>query len=100
MDAGSSATPWLMSQTLMQILYLLPPWLLLWRSLEDGSALLVLVPILTMAAGQLAGGLSWLAISGEGRSGSGSDCAGDRGRDSERQDSSRHGRRRDRLPRP
>jgi ABC-2 type transport system permease protein len=57
--------PWLMSQTLMQILYLLPPWLLLWRSLEDGSALLVLVPILTMAAGQLAGGLSWLAISGE-----------------------------------
>jgi ABC-2 type transport system permease protein len=57
--------PWLMSQTLMQILYLLPPWLLLWRSLKHGGALLVLVPVLTMAAGQLAGGLSWLAISGE-----------------------------------
>jgi ABC-2 type transport system permease protein len=57
--------PWLMSQTLMQILYLLPPWLLLWRGFERGSTLLILVPVLTMAAGQLAGGLAWLAISGE-----------------------------------
>jgi len=57
--------PWLMSQTLMQILYLLPPWLLLWRSFEHGGAVLVLVPVLTMAAGQLAGGLAWLTISGE-----------------------------------
>jgi ABC-2 type transport system permease protein len=57
--------PWLTSQTLMQILYLLPPWLLLWRSLEHRGAVLVLVPVLTMAGGQLAGGLAWLAISGE-----------------------------------
>jgi ABC-2 type transport system permease protein len=57
--------PWLTSQTLMQILYLLPPWLLLWRSFEHGGAVLVLVPVLVMAAGQLAGGLAWLAISGE-----------------------------------
>jgi ABC-2 type transport system permease protein len=57
--------PWLISQTLMQILYLLPPWLLLWRSFQHGGAVLVLVPVLTMAAGQLAGGLAWLAISGE-----------------------------------
>ena len=57
--------PWLMSQTLMQILYLLPPALLLWRSFGEGGALLVLVPVLVMAAGQLAGGLAWLAISGE-----------------------------------
>jgi ABC-2 type transport system permease protein len=57
--------PWLLSQTLMQILYLLPPWLLLWRSFERGGAVLVLVPVLTMAAGQLAGGLAWLTISGE-----------------------------------
>ena len=57
--------PWLTSQTLMQILYLLPPWLLLWRSLEHGGAVLVLLPVLTMAGGQLAGGLAWLAISGE-----------------------------------
>jgi ABC-2 type transport system permease protein len=58
--------PWLLSQTLMQLLYLLPPGLLLWRSFADGSAALVLlVPVLVMAAGQLAGGLAWLAISGE-----------------------------------
>ena len=58
--------PWLVSQTLMQVLYLLPPALLLWRNFgtRDGS-LVVLVPILVMAAGQLAGGLAWLAISGE-----------------------------------
>jgi ABC-2 type transport system permease protein len=58
--------PWLASQTLMQILYLLPPGLLLWRSFGEGTgALVVLVPVLVMAAGQLAGGLAWLAISGE-----------------------------------
>jgi ABC-2 type transport system permease protein len=58
--------PWLVSQSLMQILYLLPPAVLLSRSFGEGtSALLVLVPVLTMAAGQLAGGLAWLAISGE-----------------------------------
>jgi ABC-2 type transport system permease protein len=58
--------PWLMSQTLMQMLYLLPPALMLWRSFENGSgALQLLVPVLVMAAGQLAGGLAWLAISGE-----------------------------------
>jgi ABC-2 type transport system permease protein len=58
--------PWLMSQTLMQILYLLPPALLLWRSFSDGTgAFVVLVPVVVMAAGQLAGGLAWLSISGE-----------------------------------
>ncbi len=58
--------PWLVSQTLMQLLYLLPPALLLWKSFAHGSgALVLLVPVLVMAAGQLAGGLAWLAISGE-----------------------------------
>jgi ABC-2 type transport system permease protein len=58
--------PWLVSQTLMQLLYLLPPALMLWRSYgERTDALVVLVPVLVMAAGQLAGGLAWLAISGE-----------------------------------
>ncbi len=58
--------PWLVSQTLMQMLYLLPPAFLLWRNFDEGTgALLVLVPVLVMAAGQLAGGLAWLAISGE-----------------------------------
>ena len=58
--------PWLVSQTLMQILYLLPPALLLWRSFHEGaSAFILLVPVLVMAAGQLGGGLAWLSISGE-----------------------------------
>jgi ABC-2 type transport system permease protein len=58
--------PWLASQTLMQLLYLLPPALLLWKSFDTATgALVLLVPVLVMAAGQLAGGLSWLAISGE-----------------------------------
>ena len=58
--------PWLLSQTLMQILYLLPPALLLWLNFgHDAGAFVVVVPVLIMAAGQLAGGLAWLAISGE-----------------------------------
>lgn len=58
--------PWLLSQSLMQLLYLLPPALLLWHSYgSDGGASIVLVPVLAMAAGQLAGGLAWLTISGE-----------------------------------
>jgi ABC-2 type transport system permease protein len=58
--------PWLVSQTLIQILYLLPPALLLWRNFSEGhGALIVLVPVIVMAAGQLAGGLAWLAVSGE-----------------------------------
>jgi len=58
--------PWLISQTLMQLLYLVPPALLLWRSFADSSAALTLItPVVVMAAGQLAGGLAWLTISGE-----------------------------------
>jgi ABC-2 type transport system permease protein len=58
--------PWLVSQSLMQILYLVPPAVLLWRNYGDSAgALLILVPVLVMASGQLAGGLAWLAISGE-----------------------------------
>jgi ABC-2 type transport system permease protein len=58
--------PWLISQTLMQLLYLLPPAFLLWRSFYSGSAApALLVPILIIAAGQLAGSLAWLAVSGE-----------------------------------
>ncbi len=58
--------PWLLSQTLMQLLYLLPPALMLWTAFGRGTEdLVLLVPVLTMAAGQLAGGLAWLAISGE-----------------------------------
>jgi ABC-2 type transport system permease protein len=50
----------------MQLLYLLPPALLLWRAFGSHSGdLVLLVPVLVMAAGQLAGGLAWLAVSGE-----------------------------------
>src|SRR5581483_1084117 len=58
--------PWLLSQSLMQLLYLVPPALLLWRSFSDGAAAIILItPVVVMAAGQLAGGLGWLTISGE-----------------------------------
>jgi ABC-2 type transport system permease protein len=58
--------PWLISQTLMQLLYLVPPAVLLWHSFSDSSAAIVLItPVVVMAAGQLAGGLAWLTISGE-----------------------------------
>jgi ABC-2 type transport system permease protein len=58
--------PWLASQTLMQILYLLPPALLLWVTFRDAAgSYVVLIPVVVMAAGQLAGGLAWLSISGE-----------------------------------
>ncbi|WKA28155.1 permease [Bradyrhizobium roseum] len=58
--------PWLLSQSLMQLLYLLPPALMLWRSFsETSSAIVLITPVIVMAAGQLAGGLAWLTISGE-----------------------------------
>lgn len=58
--------PWLISQTLMQLLYLLPAAFLLWRGCYAGNGTLaLLVPVLIVAAGQLAGGLAWLAVSGE-----------------------------------
>lgn len=58
--------PWLASQTLMQILYLVPPALLLWRDMgSEAQVHVILAPVLVMAFGQLAGGLAWLAISGE-----------------------------------
>ncbi len=58
--------PWLISQSLMQILYLLPPALMLWLNYRDTvDALAIVIPVIVMASGQLAGALAWLAISGE-----------------------------------
>lgn len=58
--------PWLLSQTLTQLLYLVPPALLLWVNFGNAAGVqVVVVPVLVMASGQLAGGLAWLAISGE-----------------------------------
>lgn len=57
---------WLISQTLMQILYLAPPAFMLWQGFgSNGAMSVVALPVLVMASGQLAGGLAWLAISGE-----------------------------------
>lgn len=57
---------WLFSQTLMQLFYLLPPAYMLWQGFgQNQSSAFIAVPVLVMAAGQLAGGLAWLAISGE-----------------------------------
>lgn len=61
-----SRDPWLISQTLMQILYLIPPALMLWINFGEQMALsAILAPVIVMAVGQLAGGLAWLTISGE-----------------------------------
>lgn len=58
--------PWLMSQSLQQVLYLIPPALLLWVNFgQDSGVLFVIVPVIVMAVGQLAGALAWLTISGE-----------------------------------
>lgn len=57
---------WLVSQTLMQVFYLVPPAFMLWQGFGAAGAVpTVVVPVLVMACGQLAGGLAWLAISGE-----------------------------------
>jgi ABC-2 type transport system permease protein len=50
----------------MQLFYLLPPAYMLWEGFGDGNSIaIVVVPVIVMASGQLAGGLAWLAISGE-----------------------------------
>ena len=58
--------PWLVSQTLMQVLYLIPPAVMLWVSFGEKTEISVIIaPVIVMAVGQLAGGLAWLTISGE-----------------------------------
>lgn len=59
--------PWLISQTLTQLLYLIPPALLLMSGIGGGvaSASVVIVMVMVAVAGQLAGALAWLAVSGE-----------------------------------
>jgi ABC-2 type transport system permease protein len=58
--------PWLVSQTLTQLLYLVPPALLFARNFGNSAGVLVVVVmVLVTVGGQLAGALAWLAISGE-----------------------------------
>lgn len=58
--------PWLISQTLMQLLYLIPVGFLLWRNFSGVSVVVtILVPMMIMVSGQIGGGLAWLALSAE-----------------------------------
>jgi ABC-2 type transport system permease protein len=58
--------PWLASQTLTQLFYLVPPALLLVRNFGDATGVaVVVVMVLVTVGGQLGGALAWLAISGE-----------------------------------
>ncbi len=58
--------PWLISQTFVPLLYLVPPAVMLWRFSQSGSSVpIIVVPFLVMAAGQLSGGLGWVAVSAE-----------------------------------
>ncbi len=58
--------PWLLSQSLQQLLYLVTPGMLLWFNYGAGFGIYyVVIPVVVMASGQLAGGLSWVTISGE-----------------------------------
>ncbi len=58
--------PWLVSQTLTQLLYLLPPALLLLHNFgSSAGSMVVVVMVLVTVGGQLGGALAWLAISGE-----------------------------------
>jgi ABC-2 type transport system permease protein len=58
--------PWLVSQTLTQLLYLIPPALLLSHSYSDSAgSLVIVVMVLVTVGGQLGGALGWLAVSGE-----------------------------------
>jgi len=50
----------------MQVLYLIPPAMMLWLSFgEMFEIAAVIAPVVVMAVGQLAGGLAWLTLCGE-----------------------------------
>jgi ABC-2 type transport system permease protein len=58
--------PWLVSHTLTQLLYLIPPALLLAHNYSGSTGPLnIVVMVLVTVGGQLGGALGWLAISGE-----------------------------------
>jgi ABC-2 type transport system permease protein len=58
--------PWLLSQILMQIIYLLPLCLIYWRQTRSDQAVIGgLAMMAVVIAGHLAGGLIWITISSE-----------------------------------
>jgi ABC-2 type transport system permease protein len=58
--------PWLISQILLQVVYMAPVSLVLWRNGgATGSPGVVFAPLIVVVGAQLAGALAWLALSGE-----------------------------------
>ena len=58
--------PWLISQMVMQIIYMLPISLVLWRNGgATGAPGVAFTPLIVVIGAQLAGSLAWLALSGE-----------------------------------
>jgi ABC-2 type transport system permease protein len=58
--------PWLISQIVLQVVYMLPISFILWRNGGlTGSPGVVFTPLIVVVGAQLAGSLAWLALSGE-----------------------------------
>jgi ABC-2 type transport system permease protein len=58
--------PWLISQILLQILYVLPISIVLWRGQGPQASIgLAIAPFLVVVAAQLSASLAWLSLSGE-----------------------------------
>jgi ABC-2 type transport system permease protein len=58
--------PWLMSQILMQCIFLLPIVIVtVFRVVTGANDTSALAPILIVLTGQIAGGLTWIAVSGD-----------------------------------
>jgi ABC-2 type transport system permease protein len=58
--------PWLISQIVLQIVYMLPISFILWRNGGvTGSPGIAFAPLIVVVGAQLAGSLTWLALSGE-----------------------------------
>ena len=58
--------PWLISQILLQVVYMLPISFILWRNGGVTSAPgVAFTPLIVVVAAQLSGSLAWLALSGE-----------------------------------
>ena len=55
--------PWVVSQVLLQVLYMTPIVVLLWSN--DGDPALALAPMVTVVTFQVASSLTWLGLSGE-----------------------------------
>jgi ABC-2 type transport system permease protein len=58
--------PWLISQIVLQVVYMLPISLILWRNGGvTSSPGMIFTPLIVVIGAQLAGSLAWLALSGE-----------------------------------